>query len=98
MLFVESRFIFAAILFVQGAQAVRDKRGDAVRRGVPIGERLTKGKTWKFETTERQPARVAAVNSDGAVKNVNAVTPDAPAKRQKRRGRVTEDAGLARVV
>ena len=65
---------------------------------VTVGEGLIKNQVGQLQTTERRGVGKTCVETDGAVRDVDAVPADAPAQREKRHGRVAEDAGLARVV
>ena len=66
--------------------------------GVAVGEGLIKNQVGQLQTTERRGVGETCVETDGAVRDVDAVPADAPAQRQQGHRRMAEDAGLARVV
>src|SRR5882724_2263140 len=76
-------------------QTFRNKRSDLMGRRLTVGECLIQRKVRQRQTRQRRLQVVARVDADGAVVDVNAVTAQAAAPRQKRRGGMAKDAGFA---
>lgn len=88
----------AASRLLHRAQFFGDEGRDVVCSEMAVGESLIECEVWKRETGQGRVVVVARINADGAVRDVDAVTPEASEQWQKRGRRVAEDARLAAIL
>src|SRR5215211_2792854 len=80
------------------AEGLGEEVGHVEVGGAAVGEGLVEVELGQAQAGERAGRVIARVDADGAVRDVDAMAPEAPEQRQQRRRRVAEDAGLAVVV